>query len=162
MSNTLQDGGNTNLDKLIRHATKERATGFPSFAKSLGRNGRIIKAASRRLFEESKRQDASTFCHSPAFAALPSNLPRSTSSAPVMRSNVSIVGIRSRFSTRETIVWLSPERVATSLSESPCLSRSSRSNSINRPITAPRSDAFDTPDSSKLPDFSVAGAGGLV
>ena len=181
--------------------------------------------------------------------ALPSSLPRSTSSAPVMRSNVSMAGSLSRFSTRETIV--SPDRVATSFNpktaeearesrESPrmgrtpsnqrrkparrrfvkweghpggegsrsgdrrrrpagrdarertsqmfgprratrasfypvtcsylphfirvhwrysraksgsefnesfCRSRSSRSNSINRPITASRSDAFDTPAS---------------
>jgi len=72
--------------------------------------------------------------------ALPSKSPRSTSSAPVMRSNVSMVGSRSRFSTRETIVWLRPDRASTSLNESFRRSRSSRSNSINRPITASQSD----------------------
>ena len=130
-----------------------RFHGLPRISRSAfpGRllsNGRIVEEASRRLLEESQRLDAdSTFCHSPAFAALPSNLPRSTSSAPVIRSNVSMVGTRSRFSTRDTIVWLSPDRVATSFKESFRRSRSSRSNSINRPITASRSDAFDTPAS---------------
>jgi len=120
-------------------------TGFPACKPAQS----IVKAASRRLLEDPKRQDAaSTVCHSPAVAAaLPSNLPRSTSSAPVIRSNVSMVGSRSRFSTRETIVWLSPDRVATSFSENFRRSRSSRSNSTNRPITASRSDAFDTPAS---------------
>ena len=106
---------------------------WSAFPGRLLSNGRIVEEASRRLLEESQRLDAdSTFCHSPAFAALPSNLPRSTSSAPVIRSNVSMV---------------SPDRVATSFKESFRRSRSSRSNSINRPITASRSDAFDTPAS---------------
>jgi hypothetical protein len=211
-------------------------------------NGRNVKAASRRLLEESKRQDAaSTFCHSPALvAALPSITPEprpwvvgmarravrlvglgaadatENNGAPrrcaptnetlvrrpwqagmeaVRYLNVSLVGIRSRFSTRETIV--SPDRTATScnpktaeearksrksprmgrtsnrrrrssfsqvtfshlphfirvhwrysraksgseFNESFCRSRSSRSISINHPMTASRSDAFDTPAS---------------
>jgi hypothetical protein len=157
-------------------------------------NGRNVKAASRRLLEESKRQDAaSTFCHSPALvAALPSITPEprpwvvgmarravrlvglgaadatENNGAPrrcaptnetlvrrpwlagmeaVRHLTVSIVGSRSRFSTRETIVWLSPDRVATSFRESLCRNRSSRSNSTNRPITASRSDPFDAPAS---------------
>jgi len=123
---------------------------WSAFPGRLLSNGRIVEEASRRLLEESQRLlDAdSTFCHSPALvAAFPSKLARSTSSAPVIRSNVSMVGSLSRFSTRETIVWLSPDRVATSFKESFRRSRSSRSNSINRPITASRSDAFDTPAS---------------
>lgn len=53
-----------------------------------------------------------------AFTALAINGLSSMPIASVMRNNVSIVGSRSCFSTRITIVWLSPARVATSLSES--------------------------------------------
>lgn len=51
---------------------------------------------------------------------------------------MSIVGNRSRFSTRMTIVWLSPDRVATSFSDKPWRRRSSRIDPISRSIVASR------------------------
>jgi len=117
-------------------ARTERDTGFPACEPDQS----TVEAASRRLFVESKRQDAaSTSCQPVPLFALASKSQRSTSIAPVIRSSVSMAGSRSRFSTRETII--SPDRKATSFNES--FRRSPRSNSINR--TASRSDAFDTP-----------------
>lgn len=76
--------------------------------------------------------------------AAASRMPRSVPVASAIRKRVSMVGRRSRFSTRMTIVWLRPARVATSLSESFCRSRSFRINSIKQAIVASRSAAFDT------------------
>jgi len=60
--------------------------------------------------------------------ALPSNSQRSTSSAPVMRTNVSMVGIRSRFSTRETIVSPKTAEVARESRKFPRMGRTSSSS----------------------------------
>ena len=161
----------TRLAKILRCAQMESGTGFPACDPAQPQSGMPVLRFT-----------------------LPSNLPRSTSIAPVIRSTVSMVGSRSRFSTRETIVWLNPKtaeeasksresprmgrasgrrrqasfcpvtcsylphfirvhwrysraKSGSEFNESFCRSRSSRSNSINRPITASRSDAFDTPAS---------------
>lgn len=54
------------------------------------------------------------------------------------------MGSRSPFSTRITIVWDRPDRVATSLRESPCLRRSERRSSMSFAMTASRCEGEGT------------------